>query len=111
RRHTRFSRDWSSDVCSSDVVAGVGIVPARVDEAGETLPHQFVMADVRRIQGRQFPGRRLESAVVRGPGRLAAARAGAAGVVQPGDGEVAPGDDAGEPAVLVHEADGLDPAV
>src|SRR5690606_40736227 len=24
RRHTRFSRDWSSDVCSSDLLAGVG---------------------------------------------------------------------------------------
>src|SRR5690606_31670916 len=24
RRHTRFSRDWSSDVCSSDLVHGVG---------------------------------------------------------------------------------------
>src|SRR5690606_40932923 len=24
RRHTRFSRDWSSDVCSSDLVAGDG---------------------------------------------------------------------------------------
>src|SRR5690606_39977451 len=23
RRHTRFSRDWSSDVCSSDLVASV----------------------------------------------------------------------------------------
>src|SRR5690606_40322021 len=23
RRHTRFSRDWSSDVCSSDLVAGL----------------------------------------------------------------------------------------
>src|SRR5690606_40304706 len=23
RRHTRFSRDWSSDVCSSDLLAGV----------------------------------------------------------------------------------------
>src|SRR5690606_40417225 len=23
RRHTRFSRDWSSDVCSSDLAAGV----------------------------------------------------------------------------------------
>src|SRR5690606_40491728 len=22
RRHTRFSRDWSSDVCSSDLVSG-----------------------------------------------------------------------------------------
>src|SRR5215510_15032367 len=24
RRHTRWPRDWSSDVCSSDLVAGVG---------------------------------------------------------------------------------------
>src|SRR5690606_40050937 len=23
RRHTRFSRDWSSDVCSSDLVQGI----------------------------------------------------------------------------------------
>src|SRR5690606_39286039 len=23
RRHTRFSRDWSSDVCSSDLIPGV----------------------------------------------------------------------------------------
>src|SRR5690606_39527715 len=25
RRHTMFSRDWSSDVCSSDLVADVGV--------------------------------------------------------------------------------------
>src|SRR5690606_39340527 len=25
-RHTRFSRDWSSDVCSSDLVAELGAV-------------------------------------------------------------------------------------
>src|SRR5690606_40740489 len=25
RRHTRFSRDWSSDVCSSDLVLTVGL--------------------------------------------------------------------------------------
>src|SRR5690606_39417748 len=24
RRHTRFSRDWSSDVCSSDLLSGSG---------------------------------------------------------------------------------------
>src|SRR5690606_40274269 len=28
RRHTRFSRDWSSDVCSSDLVA-IGYLGAR----------------------------------------------------------------------------------
>src|SRR5690606_40609231 len=30
RRHTRFSRDWSSDVCSSDLAA-LDINPARVE--------------------------------------------------------------------------------
>src|SRR5690606_39489790 len=25
RRHTRFSRDWSSDVCSSDLLMGMGM--------------------------------------------------------------------------------------
>src|SRR5690606_39735036 len=28
RRHTRFSRDWSSDVCSSDLAAGLELFPA-----------------------------------------------------------------------------------
>src|SRR5439155_7171877 len=28
RRHTRWPRDWSSDVCSSDLVAPVGEAPA-----------------------------------------------------------------------------------
>src|SRR5690606_39897813 len=26
RRHTRFSRDWSSDVCSSDLIALMGVM-------------------------------------------------------------------------------------
>src|SRR5690606_40609648 len=30
RRHTRFSRDWSSDVCSSDLPAAVSDVPASI---------------------------------------------------------------------------------
>src|SRR5690606_40940727 len=29
RRHTRFSRDWSSDVCSSDLVGPQGLGKAR----------------------------------------------------------------------------------
>src|SRR5690606_41188357 len=28
RRHTRFSRDWSSDVCSSDLLEAVGVYGA-----------------------------------------------------------------------------------
>src|SRR5690606_39490939 len=35
-RHTRFSRDWSSDVCSSDLQAG-GVV-----QGGSTLTQQLV---------------------------------------------------------------------
>src|SRR5690606_39454306 len=30
RRHTRFSRDWSSDVCSSDLLGGRGGVMAQL---------------------------------------------------------------------------------
>src|SRR5690606_39811191 len=42
RRHTRFSRDWSSDVCSSDLVRGfleaiADGVPRSEEEAGEYL--------------------------------------------------------------------------
>src|SRR5690606_40815252 len=29
RRHTRFSRDWSSDVCSSDLVADSTVLTSR----------------------------------------------------------------------------------
>src|SRR5690606_40695234 len=32
RRHTRFSRDWSSDVCSSDLKGVIGIVASRLTE-------------------------------------------------------------------------------
>src|SRR5436309_14593206 len=32
RRHTRFSRDWSSDVCSSDLTATVGVVVENVND-------------------------------------------------------------------------------
>src|SRR5690606_30086847 len=28
RRHTRFSRDWSSDVCSSDLIYGIYALPS-----------------------------------------------------------------------------------
>src|SRR5690606_40443347 len=36
RRHTRFSRDWSSDVCSSDLSGrGEEVTGQRLDRAGE----------------------------------------------------------------------------
>src|SRR5690606_40271311 len=38
RRHTRFSRDWSSDVCSSDLVAGVRLLLAGAPDPALELP-------------------------------------------------------------------------
>src|SRR5690606_40637768 len=35
-RHTRFSRDWSSDVCSSDLLLRIG--ECVIDIRGETRP-------------------------------------------------------------------------
>src|SRR5699024_11770905 len=46
RRHTRSKRDWSSDVCSSDLV-GVGV--PEIDGLGAGEPHRAGRVDV--IQG------------------------------------------------------------
>src|SRR5690606_40714355 len=40
RRHTRFSRDWSSDVCSSDLLAG-GLADAGEHDAGGVAAHRL----------------------------------------------------------------------
>src|SRR5690606_40601178 len=40
RRHTRFSRDWSSDVCSSDLIA------APVSEFGDDTHDETMVATV-----------------------------------------------------------------
>src|SRR3712207_2622116 len=34
RRHTRYWRDWSSDVCSSDLFGDPGLVPTRAITMG-----------------------------------------------------------------------------
>src|SRR5690606_40709372 len=39
RRHTRFSRDWSSDVCSSDLAKANVFAHAQVREQGVVLKH------------------------------------------------------------------------
>src|SRR2546422_1983178 len=45
RRHTRCSRDWSSDVCSSDLAAGLeaaaDAVYARIASGGPSSPAEF----------------------------------------------------------------------
>src|SRR5690606_40852625 len=38
RRHTRFSRDWSSDVCSSDLVAAAACESERGKESESRVP-------------------------------------------------------------------------
>src|SRR5690606_34705891 len=45
-RHTRFSRDWRSDVCSSDLAAALGVGPRAA-------------ARTSRIRDRKATGRRL----------------------------------------------------
>src|SRR5690606_41107764 len=69
RRHTRFSRDWSSDVCSSDlrVAPGPGEA-AHVDQAGdrvllqqrhEVLPRARGMTDRPQRAGFDLHGLRM----------------------------------------------------
>src|SRR5256886_12965866 len=55
RRHTRFDCDWSSDVCSSDLLTGIGhatarafaeegariVVSGRRDEAGQAFAKEL----------------------------------------------------------------------
>src|SRR5690606_40859314 len=80
RRHTRFSRDWSSDVCSSDlqllarggqrfrvletrvganqlVTATVTVLPPdREDDAVDPLCGEILKAVIDRIGAERFPG-------------------------------------------------------
>src|SRR5690606_39526721 len=53
-RHTRFSRDWSSDVCSSDLVATkhdldqlATVVNLRIDNLELRTEHRFDSVDQR----------------------------------------------------------------
>src|SRR5690348_18058403 len=55
RRHTRWTGDWSSDVCSSDLEAGHG--PARL---GVADPEQEVGQDLRPPWGVDHLGVKLE---------------------------------------------------
>src|SRR5690606_39546422 len=50
RRHTRFSRDWSSDVCSSDLVLGQAFHNTYGFAKREVLPH-----------GSKYPGKNFGS--------------------------------------------------
>src|SRR5690606_12969831 len=47
RRHTRFSRDWSSDVCSSDLPSGGSGRPARARAPQATTPGAWRSVPIR----------------------------------------------------------------
>src|SRR5690606_39316985 len=44
RRHTRFSRDWSSDVCSSDLRLGWDYDSINIQEVAERLQETGIKA-------------------------------------------------------------------
>src|SRR5690606_39775914 len=46
RRHTRFSRDWSSDVCSSDLISEDGLLWIVLDDQGRTGLHEMTRANL-----------------------------------------------------------------
>src|SRR5690625_5639338 len=65
RRHTRWPRDWSSDVCSSDLPAEMAF-KASLPSGGEALVDRMLAADVDAVIS---PGR---DSVVDGPAPWAA---------------------------------------
>src|SRR6266511_4185285 len=77
RRHTRFSRDWSSDVCSSDLVLGY----ERLREAQERVREvrNAVAAEVRGLEAGLPDGAALAAARHAAEQRLAEARTSAQG--------------------------------
>src|SRR5256884_7085890 len=73
RRHTRCSRDWSSDVCSSDLIRR-----QRLEGGGKGRTTRGTIRDARHGQTRQLPGpqpsaaadeRRCERRFVRAKGK------------------------------------------
>src|SRR5690606_40012717 len=56
RRHTRFSRDWSSDVCSSDLEAD-----ARTTLAGGEVGEVLVLLLLGAVHGDQAAGQGVRS--------------------------------------------------
>src|SRR5690606_40495681 len=75
RRHTRFSRDWSSDVCSSDLYCDSGMIPWLIVlqvmcETGKSLS-QLVGERMRLFPASGEINRRVPD----GPGTIAAIRA------------------------------------
>src|SRR5690606_40552868 len=66
RRHTRFSRDWSSDVCSSDLVDWAPAPLPRMTQEREVLPTEETFSGfVFKIQANMDPRHRDRIAFMR----------------------------------------------
>src|SRR5690606_40151245 len=90
RRHTRFSRDWSSDVCSSDLHVGADVLHApTATEERLSLPARLIATvplepDRRRVRHEIGRASRREraygsEAAVRGGRKLSSRRTGSTG--------------------------------
>src|SRR5207302_5753118 len=70
RRHTRFSRDWSSDVCSSDLWGGRSLVPvSRRGTPPRSTAHPWIEAVYlfgSRARGNVRPSSDIDLAVLPG---------------------------------------------
>src|SRR5690606_40231742 len=60
RRHTRFSRDWSSDVCSSDLVAADSIHGDKPQPARLRALQRFKSGEVRVLVATDVAARGLD---------------------------------------------------
>src|SRR5690606_40084935 len=70
RRHTRFSRDWSSDVCSSDLLQEQGEIPLDVVARAVRLHHNTVREHLDRLIEAGFVESRPERRGTRGRPRI-----------------------------------------
>src|SRR5690606_40186527 len=91
RRHTRFSRDWSSDVCSSDLESGIAI-PADMINYGVTKAANLAVSHglAKRLAGTGvtvnavLPGPTLTDGVATQIGRASCRESGAFSLVAVG---------------------------
>src|SRR5690242_21250596 len=71
RRHTRLTCDWSSDVCSSDLLEPHGVLPGAIERLtsgirqASQLSSQFVRNSVEMLTGRLIPYRGLGTLIPR----------------------------------------------
>src|SRR3712207_9491342 len=73
RRHTRYWRDWSSDVCSSDLIWGGGMAIYDADAPGEVAARAYLITaeqfvDILAQEMRLEPGLDVDLAPVRETG-------------------------------------------